>query len=180
MGESATQLPGGWPAHIRPEALRWTWAGRHYEDTISFYRDAVGLPVIDDFVGSFGEDGTNFGLPDTGTLLEVVRARPDQQDRGSFDQLVFDLDDPAAVTAATAPLLERGYGPDPEPHPYWRANGGITYRDPDGRAVVFALGLQARSVAHRPGRECSVSRRWSQVRQSGPSTTDLAGGPVPP
>jgi catechol 2,3-dioxygenase-like lactoylglutathione lyase family enzyme len=140
MGESATQLPGGWPAHIRPEALRWTWAGRHYEDTISFYRDAVGLPVIDDFVGSFGEDGTNFGLPDTGTLLEVVRARPDQQDRGSFDQLVFDLDDPAAVTAATAPLLERGYGPDPEPHPYWRANGGITYRDPDGRAVVFARG----------------------------------------
>ena len=22
-------------------------------------------------------------------------------------------------------------------HPYWQANGGLTYRDPDGREVVF-------------------------------------------
>ena len=22
-------------------------------------------------------------------------------------------------------------------HPYWQANGGVTYRDPDGREVVF-------------------------------------------
>jgi catechol 2,3-dioxygenase-like lactoylglutathione lyase family enzyme len=180
MDGTVTQLTGRWPAHLRPGALRWTWASRHYEDTVSFYRDVVGLPVIEDFTGSFGEDGTIFGLPDTGVQMEVLRAQQDQQDRGAFDQLVLYLDDAEAVTAATVPLLENGFGPDPEPHPYWRANGGITYRDPDGRAVVFALGLQARSVAHRPGRECSVSRRWSQVRQSGPSTTDLAGGPVPP
>jgi catechol 2,3-dioxygenase-like lactoylglutathione lyase family enzyme len=138
VDETVTPLAGRWPAHLRPGALRWTWASRHYEDTISFYRDVVGLPVIEDFTGSFGEDGTIFGLPDTGIQMEVVRAQPDQQDRGAFDQLVLYLDDAEALRAATAPLLENGYRPDLEPHPYWRANGGITYRDPDGRAGVFA------------------------------------------
>jgi catechol 2,3-dioxygenase-like lactoylglutathione lyase family enzyme len=136
--ETTTRTTGTWPARLRPGALRWTWASRHYEDTISFYRDVVGLPVIDDFPDSFGEDGTIFGLPDTGTQMEVVRARHGHQDRGAFDQLVLYLQDAEAVSAATAPLAEHGLRPDPEPHPYWRANGGITYRDPDGRALVFA------------------------------------------
>ena len=31
-----------------------------------------------------------------------------------------------------------GFGIEPAPeHPYWQANGGVTYRDPDGRDVVF-------------------------------------------
>jgi len=134
--------------------VRWTWASRHYEDTIGFYRDVVGLPVIEAFTGSFGEDGTIFGLPDTGTQLEVVRARPDEQDRGAFDQLVLYLDGAGAVSAATAPLAEHGYGPEPEPHPYWRANGGVTYRDPDGRAVVFApwvFGRDPQPIDRREG-----------------------------
>ena len=137
MNKARTEPIGAWPAHLHPGALRWARSSGHYDDTISFYRDVIGLPVVDEFTDSFGEDGTIFGLPDTGTQMEIIRGT-DGEDRGAFDQLVFYLDDAQAVTAATAPLHARGIRPDPEPHPYWQANGAVTYRDPDGRAVVYA------------------------------------------
>jgi hypothetical protein len=30
------------------------------------------------------------------------------------------------------------------PHPYWHANGGVTYQDPDGREVVFVSWVYGR------------------------------------
>ena len=45
----------------------------HYDQTIRFYRDLVGLPVLESFAASYGEDGTIFGLPDTSVQLEIVR-----------------------------------------------------------------------------------------------------------
>jgi N-acetylglutamate synthase-like GNAT family acetyltransferase len=139
MGNHSPTGPnGGWPARLRVGALRWARASSHYEATVAFYRDVIGLPVVDTFSDSFTEDGTIFGLPDTGTQMEVIRARPDDRDRGSFDQLVLYLEDADALAAATAGLRERGVAPDPQPHPYWQANGAVSYQDPDGRAVVFA------------------------------------------
>lgn len=127
-----------WPEHLRPGALRWARSSSHYDDTIVFYRDVVGLAVIGEFTGSFGEDGTIFGLPDTGVQMEVVRAHPGDATSGTFDQLVLYLDDGDAVTAATARLRAHGFEPDPAPHPYWAAKSAVTYRDPDGRDIVFA------------------------------------------
>jgi GNAT superfamily N-acetyltransferase len=69
--------------------------------------------------------------------MEVVRGN-DGEGPGAFDQLVLYLVDAEAVVAATAPLRERGFIPDPDPHPYWQANGAVLYRDPDGRVLVFA------------------------------------------
>jgi hypothetical protein len=51
-------------------------------------------------------------------------------------------------------------------HPYWQANGGVTYQDPDGREVVFVswvygqpdrtesyeLGRSLRGDSWQPGR----------------------------
>jgi hypothetical protein len=128
-----------WPAHLRPGALRWARASDHYDETIPFYRDLIGLPVIGEFTASYGEDGTIFGLPDTGIQMEIVRAHPGGgAGTGSFDQLVFYLDDADAVTGATRRLRDRGVVADPAPHGYWAANEAVTYRDPDGRDVVFA------------------------------------------
>ena len=128
-----------WPAHVRPGALRFAHASGHYDETIPFYRDVVGLPVIGGFTGSFGEDGTVFGLPDTSVQLEIVRAHGSiEAAAGEFDQLVLYLADADAVTAATAPLHSAGLVPTPSPHPYWAANGAVVFRDPDGRDVVFA------------------------------------------
>ena len=129
-----------WPAHLRTGAVRFARASSNYESTVAFYRDLVGLPVLGVFVASFGTDGTIFGLPDTSVQLEIVRVRDDGQSRngGGSDQLVLYLDGPAALPAAVFALRAAGLLPDPEPHPYWAANGAVTYRDPDGRAVVFA------------------------------------------
>lgn len=127
-----------WPEHLRPGALRFARSSSHYDQTIAFYRDVLGLPVVGQFAASFGEDGTVFGLPDTHIQLEIVRARGDVMAPDPLDMLVLYLPGAAAVTAATAPLRTAGVPADPAPHPYWVARGGVVHLDPDGRRVVFA------------------------------------------
>jgi len=127
----------GWPQHLRPGAIRFARSSGNYDDTIAFYRDLVGLPVVGGFAGSFGEDGVIFGFPDTRVQLEIVRRPPDAAQVGTFDQLVLYLDDAAAVEAATGRLRNAGLAPIADPHPYWAANGAVIYNDPDGRDVVF-------------------------------------------
>jgi catechol 2,3-dioxygenase-like lactoylglutathione lyase family enzyme len=127
-----------WPAHLRPGALRWVRSSAHYDATVHFYRDLVGLPVVGGFSDSFGEDGTIFGLPDTGTQLEIVRAQHAARPADRFDQVVFYLDHAEAVRRAVEPLLRAGLTPVPDPHPYWRDRGAVIVLDPDGRGVVYA------------------------------------------
>jgi GNAT superfamily N-acetyltransferase len=93
--------------------------------------------VVDEFIGSYGEDGTIFGLPDTTVQLEIVRAhKPSPADPS--EMFVLYLDDVAAVEAATAPLRAAGLLPLAEPHPYWAVNHAVAFSDPDGRQMVFA------------------------------------------
>jgi catechol 2,3-dioxygenase-like lactoylglutathione lyase family enzyme len=127
-----------WPRQLRPGALRFARSSPNYDRTIPFYRDVLGLPVVGEFAGSFGEDGTIFGLPDTRTQLEIVRASGGVAPTDPLDMLVFYLPGAAAVAAAIAPLRAAGVPSDPTPHPYWVARGGIVHLDPDGRRVVFA------------------------------------------
>ena len=127
-----------WPAHLRPGALRWVRPSTRYDDTIAFYRDVVGLPVVGSFQGSYGEDGTIFGLPGTATHMEIVRSLDTDSSPARFDQLVFYLGDDMALAAAVEPLLEAGLTPVRAPHPYWSANGAAVFLDPDGRGVVYA------------------------------------------
>jgi ribosomal protein S18 acetylase RimI-like enzyme len=127
-----------WPAHLRPGALRWARASNRYEDTVAFYRDLVGLPVVDEFRSSYGEDGTIFGLPDTTVQLEIIRAQPGLVPVGGLDQVVLYLDDEDALARATGRLADAGLVPDPAQHAYWEANGAVTFRDPDGRGIVLA------------------------------------------
>jgi GNAT superfamily N-acetyltransferase len=128
----------GWPERLRPGALRWVRSSSNYDSTIAFYRDLVGLPIVGSFSDSFGEDGTIFGLPDTGTQIEIVRSSAPRRQPDRFDQVVFYLPGSDAVRRATEPLRKRGMLPYHSPHPYWEANGAVTYLDPDGRGVVYA------------------------------------------
>jgi catechol 2,3-dioxygenase-like lactoylglutathione lyase family enzyme len=127
-----------WPAHLHPGAVRWVRSSARYGDTVAFYRDLVGLPVIDSFHASYGEDGTIFGLPGFPTHMEIVRSDQVEARADRFDQIVFYLSDEDALAQAIAPLVGAGVTADPAPHPYWRANRGIVFHDPDGRAVVYA------------------------------------------
>jgi catechol 2,3-dioxygenase-like lactoylglutathione lyase family enzyme len=125
-----------WPEHLPVGAVRVGRTSAHYDQTVQFYRDVVGLPVLESFEGSYGEDGTIFGLPDTASQLEIVRSAEPAVPVDRIDSLVFYLPDSAARERLVARMAAAGLEPAPQ-HPYWQANGGVTYRDPDGREVVF-------------------------------------------
>jgi hypothetical protein len=129
---------------LRVGALRVVRASAHFDETVAFYRDLVRLRVVDEFRGSYGEDGTIFGLPGTDTHLEIVRAQPPGPAIDAFDQLVFYFPDQEAVDDATERLLAAGVHPEAAQHPYWDENGGTTFRDPDGRGVIYVSWVYGR------------------------------------
>ena len=63
--------------------VRWS---AHYDQTVSFYRDIVGLPVLETFRDSYGLDGTILALPGGPVHLEIVRLTDARQPPpGPFD-----------------------------------------------------------------------------------------------
>jgi catechol 2,3-dioxygenase-like lactoylglutathione lyase family enzyme len=114
--------------------VRWS---THYDQTVIFYRDTIGLPVLETFQDSYGLDGTILGLPGGAVHLEIVRLRDAPPQAPGLDQLVFYLPDAAAQERITARLAAKGIQPVAQID-YWQANGGVTYQDPDGRELVLA------------------------------------------
>jgi catechol 2,3-dioxygenase-like lactoylglutathione lyase family enzyme len=142
----APSTAGRWPGRLPVGSFRVVRPSRNYDRTIGFYRDLVGLPVLETFQASYGEDGTIFGLPGSSTHLEIVRAQEPAGPVSQFDQLVFYLTDVGAQQDVIANLAAHGVQPASEQHPYWEANGGVTYRDPDARGVVFVAWVYGRDV----------------------------------
>ena len=77
-------------------AVRVARGSAHYDQAVRFYRDLVGLPVLESFAGSYGEDGTIFGLPDPSVHMEIVRSTEPAIPGDRIDTLVLYLPDPAA------------------------------------------------------------------------------------
>jgi catechol 2,3-dioxygenase-like lactoylglutathione lyase family enzyme len=117
-------------------AIRFARRSAHFESTVRFYRDVVGLPLVATFAESFGSNGAIFGLPGSALTFEIVEAtEPVAVD--PHEQLCLYFPDTAAQHDATTRLSAAGIKPV-ESHPYWAATGAVTYRDPDGREIVFA------------------------------------------
>ena len=114
--------------------MRWS---QRYDETLTFYRDIIGMPVLESFQDSYGLDGTILGLFGSEVHLEIVRSPHGQSLTGGLDQLVFYLPDPAAQQEIMARLAAAGVDPVAQIR-YWQDNGGVTYSDPDGHEVVFA------------------------------------------
>jgi hypothetical protein len=112
------------------------WSAR-YDEAVAFYRDAIGLPVLETFGDSYGLDGTILGMPDGPVHLEIVRLEGKAPAANGLDQLVFYLSDANAQEGVRARLADAGVYPVAQID-YWQDNGGLTYQDPDGREVVFA------------------------------------------
>ena len=132
--ESSMPLMTSAPAAGVLRVVRWS---ARYEETVTFYRDAIGLPVLETFYDSYGLDGIILGLPGCQVHLEIVRAGQAPYPGGGLDQLVFYLPDAAAREQMRARLAAAGARPVPQIG-CWQANGGVTYQDPNGREVVFA------------------------------------------
>jgi hypothetical protein len=134
-----------WPEHLPVGALRVVrWSAR-YDETVVFYRDIIGLPVLETFQASYGLDGTILGLPGGQAHLEIVRWAHAPRPAHGLDQLVFYLPDAEARERVEARLAAAAIQPIAQID-YWQDNGGITYQDPDGREVVFASWIY-----HPPG-----------------------------
>jgi catechol 2,3-dioxygenase-like lactoylglutathione lyase family enzyme len=129
--------PTGWPDELAPiGAIRFARRSHHFEATVQFYRELVGLPLCATFTESYGSSGAIFGMPGSSLTFEIVEAT-ESIAVDSHEQLCLYFPDGAAQQHAMARLSAAGVEPV-ESHPYWAATGGVTYRDPDGREVVFA------------------------------------------
>jgi hypothetical protein len=135
---TAQPLPAtGWSDELALiGAIRFARRSAHFESTVQFYRDLVGLPLCATFGDSYGSTGAIFGMPGSSLTFEIVKAdEPVPVD--AHEQLCLYFPDVAAQQRATTRLSAAGMQPV-ESHPYWAATGAVTYRDPDGREVVFA------------------------------------------
>jgi catechol 2,3-dioxygenase-like lactoylglutathione lyase family enzyme len=126
-----------WPSELASiGAIRFGRTYYHYSETVRFFRDLVGLPLYEQFEGSYGENGSIFALPTSAFTFEVVQGT-EPTPVPAYDALCLYFPDQEAQRAAMSRLEAAGVLPS-ESHPYWAATGGVTYRDPDGRQVVFA------------------------------------------
>jgi catechol 2,3-dioxygenase-like lactoylglutathione lyase family enzyme len=125
----------GWPEHLPVGSLRISrWSG-HYDPTVAFYRDVLGLPVLETFEASHGEDGTILGLPGSRVHLEILRAR--EGGGSGLEEIVLYLPDAASRDRLSARFESAGIQPV-EQIDYWDTHGAVSYADPDGRRVVLA------------------------------------------
>ena len=126
-----------WPDDLSSiGAIRFARRSSNFTAVVAFYRDLVGLPMYATFTGSYGSNGAIFGLPGSTLTLEIVEAAHGVA-VDTHEQLCLYFPDETAQEAATRRLRAAGVAPV-ESHPYWAATGAQTYRDPDGREVVFA------------------------------------------
>jgi catechol 2,3-dioxygenase-like lactoylglutathione lyase family enzyme len=126
-----------WPTELASiGAIRFARRSSNFEATVRFYRELVGLPLYETFGESYGSNGAIFGLPSSPLTMEIVEA-VDAVAVDHHEQLCLYFPDQVAQQAAVTRLQRAGHQPV-EQHPYWEEVGAVTYRDPDGREVVFA------------------------------------------
>jgi catechol 2,3-dioxygenase-like lactoylglutathione lyase family enzyme len=126
-----------WPIQLASiGAIRFARRSSNFEEAVRFYSELVGLPLYETFEASYGSNGAIFGLPSWNLTLEIVESvEPVATDH--HEQLCLYFPDRPSQQAAIARLQAAGLAPV-EQDPYWEATGAVTYRDPDGREVVFA------------------------------------------
>jgi catechol 2,3-dioxygenase-like lactoylglutathione lyase family enzyme len=121
-----------------PPTLRVARPSERLGALLAFYRDGLGLTLLDRFEDHDGFDGIVLGHPGAAWHLEFTRAhRHPAPARPSEDSLlVLYLPEPAAWHAAIARMRAAGFPPVAAANPYWD-RAGLTFEDPDGCRVVL-------------------------------------------
>lgn len=126
-----------WPEHLAVGATRIGRRWNRYEESVSFYRDVVGLPLLhlaESGVDDFG--CAIFGLPGASTTFELVPAS-EQVPTDQHDQVVLYLQATSARDVVARRITDAGHVPVDQ-YKYWELNGAVTFLDPDGRELVLA------------------------------------------
>src|SRR4029078_2478090 len=140
-----------WPRRLRGlGGLRFAWVSVRFDASVAFYRDLVGLSLLETFENSYGSTGAIFGLPGAALRFEWVRAGGSIEAH-AHERMCLYFPDERTRNAATGRLRAAGIEPIAEQHPYWSATGGITFLDPDGREVVFAPFVYGTNEPSAPG-----------------------------
>ncbi|MEJ1933315.1 VOC family protein [Nostoc sp. NIES-2111] len=132
-------FPGG----VELRHIRIARPTRRLDDVVRFYRDVLGLPVIDSFRDHAGYEGVMLGLPGTRYHLEFTSREADAADPVPHgdDLLVLYCADERSFTALAQQVSQAGASPVAPENPYW-SDKGLTLEDPDGRRIVICRPLE--------------------------------------
>ncbi len=128
-----------WPTTLPVRRVGIARPTEQLDEVVCFYRDGLGLPELERFVGHAGYRGVLLGLPGMQYHLEFT-----QHDQGSpapapsgDNLLVLYFDDLAQVEQVAARLATLGHLPVKAESPYWAEHGAVTVEDPDHWRVVL-------------------------------------------
>ena len=132
-------VPEQWPAELPVVRVRVARPTDRLEEVVAFYRDGLGLRVIDSFEGHAGYAGVMLGLPGTNYQLEFTHheAGSNCPAPSKDNLLVLYFSERNAMDPIVERLRAMGYPPVPPENPYWSAGRSATIEDPDGWRVVL-------------------------------------------
>ncbi|MFI6045970.1 VOC family protein [Nocardia sp. NPDC051321] len=128
-----------WPDSLPVAQVRIARPTDQLDAVVRFYVDVLGLSELFRFDGHDGYRGVMVGLPGTGYHLEFtthVDGSPGAAPSAE-NLLVLYFADAARMSDVARRLTEAGIEPVDAENPYWTANGGLTFPDPDGWRVVL-------------------------------------------
>lgn len=128
-----------WPESLPVAQVRIARPTDRLAEVVRFYTEGLGLRELYRFEDHAGYDGVMLGLPGTGYHLEFtthVDGSPGAAPSAE-NLLVLYFSNETQMYDAARRLGEFGVEPVPAENPYWAANGGLTFPDPDGWRVVL-------------------------------------------
>ncbi len=105
---------------------------------LRFYRDGLGLVLLDRFENHDGFDGIMLGGERAPYHFEFTRAHGHSAGRAPTQDnlLIFYVPELAAWEEAVGRMRDAGFAAVPAFNPYWD-RAGVTFEDPDGYRVVL-------------------------------------------
>ncbi|MET8873698.1 VOC family protein [Nocardia sp. NPDC004278] len=128
-----------WPESLPVAQVRIARPTDRLAEVVRFYVEGLGLRELYRFENHAGYDGVMLGLPGTGYHLEFtthVDGSPGTAPSAE-NLLVLYFSNESQMFDVAQRLGEFGVQPVPAENPYWAANGGLTFPDPDGWRVVL-------------------------------------------
>ncbi|MFX0579793.1 VOC family protein [Nocardia nepalensis] len=128
-----------WPESLPVAQVRIARPTDRLAEVVRFYVEGLGLRELYRFENHAGYDGVMLGLPGTGYHLEFtthVDGSPGAAPSAE-NLLVLYFSTETQMYDVAQRLGEFGVEPVPAENPYWAANGGLTFPDPDGWRVVL-------------------------------------------